>query len=207
MTVINQCYSNVNPYHLKKLLRVRKAKEEDAEAIYAIACSVGTPQKIPEQGFLLDDYASNPGFYKKLIRKYISALAHFYVAEYDRIYGFMIAYTREEWLKENPGWLQDVHWSPDFDMVKTGSFILVDKTAVYADYTGMGIGSVIYKRLQEDLQNDGIEHIFAETVISPSPNIASLHFSKKQKYSLAGVRYKNYNDILHTGLIYYKHAE
>lgn len=204
MSVVTKSYSNINPYQLKKLLRVRKAKAEDMEEIYEVACSVGTAEKESEQGFLVDDYVSNPVYYKKKIKKAIANLEHFYVAEYDKIYGFMIAYTKQEWLKDNPNWIKDVYWIPDFDMSKTENFLLVDKTAVYADLTGMGIGSLIYKRLLEDLEAEGIENIFAETIISPTPNFASLQFRKKQKYTLAGVRYEYYNDNLYTDLIYYK---
>jgi GNAT superfamily N-acetyltransferase len=197
----------VNPYHLKKLLRVRKAELNDINGIFDVAASVGTSEKVSEQGFLVDDYLSKPAYYKKKIRNWIQNLEHLYVAEYDKIYGFMIAYTREEWLKDNPNWLHDVYWNPDFDKNWTRKFIVVDKTAVYADLTGMGIGSLIYKRLLEDLRSEGIKNIFAETIISPHPNFASLQFRKKQNYSLAGVRYEKYNNNLYTDLIYHKKAE
>ncbi|MDD4503772.1 MAG: GNAT family N-acetyltransferase [Clostridiaceae bacterium] len=207
MSVVNKSYSIVNPYHLKKLLRVRKAEASDMNAIFDVAATVGTSEKIAEQGFLVDDYLSKPAYYKKKIRHWIQNLEYLYVAEYDKIYGFLIAYTREEWLRDNPNWLHDVYWNPDFDKSWTKNFIVVDKTAVFADLTGMGIGSLIYKRLLEDLRTEGIKHIFAETIISPQPNFASLQFRKKQKYSLAGVRYEKYNNNLYTDLIYHKRAE
>lgn len=207
MSAVTNSYSAVNPYHLKKLLRVRKAQISDINEIYDVASSVGTSEKISEQGFLVDDYLSKPFYYKKKIGHWIENLEYFYVAEYDKIYGFMMAYTKEEWLKNNPDWIQDVYWNPEFDSSWLDKFIVVDKTAVFADLTGMGIGSLIYKRLLEDLKVEGIEHIFAETIISPQPNFASLQFRKKQKYSLAGVRYEKYNNILYTDLIYHKKAE
>lgn len=207
MSVVTRSYSMVNPYHLKKLLRVRKAELSDVNNIFDIAATVGTSEKVAEQGFLVDDYLSKPAYYKKKIKNWINNLEYLYVAEYDKIYGFMIAYTREEWLQDNLNWLQDVYWNPDFDKNRTKNFIVVDKTAVYADLTGMGIGSLIYKRLLEDLRNDGIKNIFAETIISPQPNFASLQFRKKQNYSLAGVRYEKYNDNLYTDLIYHKTVE
>ncbi|MGI6584589.1 MAG: GNAT family N-acetyltransferase [Gracilibacteraceae bacterium] len=207
MSAVTNSYSVVNPYHLKKLLRVRKAQSSDINGIYDVASSVGTSEKISEQGFLIDDYLSKPFYYKKKIGHWIENLEYFYVAEYDKIYGFMMAYTKKEWLKENPNWIQDVYWNPEFDLSWLNNFIVVDKTAVFADLTGMGIGSLIYKRLLEDLKVEGIEHIFAETIISPQPNFASLQFRKKQKYSLAGFRYEKYNNILYTDLIYHKKAE
>lgn len=207
MSVVSKSYSVVNPYHLKKLLRVRKAELSDVNAIFEVAASVGTSEKVAEQGFLVDDYLSRPVYYKKKIRHWIENLEHLYVAEYDKIYGFMIAYTKEEWLRDNPNWLNDVYWNPDFNKGWTEKFIVVDKTAVFSDLTGMGIGSLIYKRLMEDLRNENIKHIFAETIISPQPNFASLQFRKKQKYSLAGVRYEKYNNTLYTDLIYHKTAE
>jgi GNAT superfamily N-acetyltransferase len=207
MSVVMNSYSSVNPYHLKKLLRVRKAEVCDLNSIFDIAASVGTSEKVAEQGFLVDDYLSKPAYYKKKIKHCIQDLEHLYVAEYDKIYGFMIAYTKEEWLRDNPEWISDVYWNPDFDKSWTQNFIVVDKTAVYADLTGVGIGSLIYKRLLEDLRAEGVKHIFAETIISPQPNFASLQFRKKQNYSLAGVRYEKYNNNLYTDLIYHKAAE
>ncbi len=207
MAVANKIKQNINPYLLRKLLRVRKAQAEDAEAIYEVACSVGTCEKVSEQGFLVDDYQSDPNYYKMKIRKGINSLEHFYVAEYDRIYAFMIAYNKEEWLHDNPKWVEEVYWSPEFDMRKINQFIVVDKTAVLADMTGMGIGSLIYKRLMEDLKAKEINNIFAETIISPAPNFASLQFRKKQSYNLAGVRYEQYKGTLYTDLIYHKQVE
>ncbi len=207
MSSVIQSYSVVNPYHLKRLLRVRKAEINDINAIYDVASSVGTPEKVSEQGFLVDDYLSKPSYYKKKIGHWIENLEYFYVAEYDKIYGFMIAYTKEEWIRDNPSWIQDVHWNPEFDLSRTSKFIVVDKTAVFAEMTGMGIGSLIYKRLLEDLKLEGIGNIFAETIISPQPNLASLQFRKKQEYSLAGVRYEKHNSTLYTDLVYHKKAE
>jgi predicted GNAT family acetyltransferase len=207
MSVVTKSFSSVNPYHLKKLLRVRKAEANDVNAIFDVAASVGTSEKVAEQGFLVDDYLSKPAYYKKKLQNWIQSLGHFYVAEYDRIYGFMIAYSREEWLKDNPDWIHDIYWNPDFDKSSTDKFVVVDKTAVFAELTGMGIGSIIYKRLLEDLKAEKIEHIFAETIISPQPNFASLQFRKKQNYSLAGVRYENYNNCMYTDLVYHKSAE
>ena len=67
MSVAAKSYSVVNPYHLKKLLRVRKAEISDINSIYDVASSVGTSEKISEQGFLVDDYQSKPHNYKKKI--------------------------------------------------------------------------------------------------------------------------------------------
>ena len=194
----------LNSFLLRKLTKVRKAKKSDVHQIYNIASSVGSARKIPEQGFLIDDYSSNPKFYKSKLLNAINSLEHFYVAEYERIYGFMIAYKKDEWLKNNPNWVNDVYWRPDFDRSKLDNFLVIDKTAVQAGLTGQGIGSIIYKRLLEDLKSEGIKTIFAETIISPLPNFASLQFRKKQEYSLAGMRYENYNNTLYTDLVYYK---
>ena len=206
MVIADKPNVELNSFLLRKLLKVRKAKASDVHQVYNIASSVGSSTKIPEQGFLIDDYGSNPRFYKKKLSNAITNLEHFYVAEYERIYGFMMAYTKEEWLKDNPDWIEDVYWSPDFDKSKLDNFIVVDKTAVQAGLTGQGIGSIIYKRLLEDLKIKGIENIFAETIISPLPNFASLQFRKKQRYVLAGMRYEDYNNTLFTDLVYYKNV-
>ncbi len=194
----------LNSFLLRKLTKVRKAKKSDVHQIYNIASSVGSARKIPEQGFLIDDYSSNPKFYKSKLLNAINSLEHFYVAEYERIYGFMIAYKKDEWLKNNPNWVNDVYWRPDFDRSKLDNFLVIDKTAVQAGLTGQGIGSIIYKQLLENLRLEGTGNIFAETIISPLPNFASLQFRKKQNYDLAGMRYESYNNMLYTDLVYYK---
>jgi predicted GNAT family acetyltransferase len=196
--------TELNPLLLKKFMRVRKAEEFDVEEIYSISCSVGTSEKSSEKGFLVDDYTSNPPYYKNKIRNCINNLKHFYVAELDRVYGFLIAYTREEWLKDNPDWIEVTHWKPDFNKEVLNNFIVVDKTAIQDGLTGLGIGSIIYNKLLEDLKAENINNILAETIISPQPNFASLNFRIKQKYNLAGIRYEDYNGQLYTDLIYHK---
>ncbi len=185
-------------------LQVRKATAKDVSSIYRIACSVGTKTKESYSGFLVDDYSAKPKYYQKFFQERILELDHFYVTEGHGILGFLMAYTKEQWLKYNPNWIDDAHWRPDFDMNKTNNFVVVDKTAILSNLTGKGIGSFLYKQLMKDLKTKGIKDIFAETIISPMPNFASLAFREKQKYTLAGTRYENYNDTLYTDLIYHK---
>lgn len=194
----------VSPFLLKKYIRVRKAKRSDVDQIYEISCSVGTDEKDSEKGFLVDNYLSNPSYYKSKIRKTINTIDHFYIAEFDKIYGFLIAYTKDEWLLDNKTWIQDIFWKPDFCKNALDKFILVDKTAIRQDLTGHGIGSIIYDTLISDLRAQGIYNILAETIISPKPNFASLNFRNKQNYNLAGVRYEHYLGQIYTDLIYHK---
>jgi len=70
MSVETRNYSTVNPYHLKRLLRVRKAEACDIDEIFNVAASVGTSEKLSEQGFLVDDYLSRPAYYKKKIKNW-----------------------------------------------------------------------------------------------------------------------------------------
>jgi len=187
-----------------KNVHVRKAKPGDVNEIYKIATSVGQKDKHSEQGFLIDNYKSNPSKYKEIFLSCIFELDYFYVASDYRPIAFLMAYTKEQWLEYNPGWMEDIYWKPDFDMDRTKNFILIDKTAVSASMTGMGIGSKLYKRLIRDMAVNGIRDIFAETVIDPVPNMASLAFREKQNYQLAGVRYEDYQGTTITDLIYYK---
>ncbi|RKD27204.1 Acetyltransferase (GNAT) family protein [Caminicella sporogenes DSM 14501] len=189
----------------KNLIKVRKASISDVEAIYEIACSVGSKTKNSYEGFLMDNYVSRPKKYKTFFKDRINELEHFYIAESNNNpLGFLMAYTKEKWLKYNPTWIEDIYWSPIFDMNKTDNFVVIDKTAILHGYTGKGIGSILYKSLIKDLKKTGIKNIFAETIINPTPNFASLAFRKKQKYILAGVRYEEYEGQLYTDLIYYK---
>ncbi len=189
-------------------LQIRLASPMDAEVVYDIAASVGSKKKNPEEGFLMDNYVSSPNKYKKFFLERINELKYFYIAKFKKdTLGFLMAYTKEEWLKYNPNWIESTYWAPNFDMNKTDNFVVIDKTAILAGNTGKGIGSMLYKRLISDLKFAGIEIIFAETLISPIPNLASLAFRKKQKYTFAGVRYENFENNIYTDLIYYKSAK
>lgn len=183
---------------------VRRAALDDIECIMKVACSVGNSDKIHSQGFLMDDYVRDYDYFKDKFTKLIEELDHFYVIETDMILGFLIAYKKAEWLKYNPSWLQDIMWSPRFDLKNTDNFILVDKTAIMKGITGKGLGSLLYKSLISNMKEEGIFDMFAETIISPMPNFASLEFRIKQKYSLAGIRYEDYKGTVYTDLIYHK---
>ncbi len=194
-----------NIANLVKKVEVRKANEGDAELIYTIASSVGKSTKDSQNGFLMDNYISSPRKYKDLFRDRLKELKYFYIAEANgEPMGFLMGYTKEEWLKYNPDWIDDINWSPMFDMKKTEKFVLTDKIAINSKYTGKGIGSKIYKKYIKDLKDDGINTIFSETLISPTPNFASLSFRKKQKFKLAGTRFEKYRGNIYTDLVYYK---
>ncbi len=194
----------IKPEDLVKLLNVRKAVPEDFGEIYNVSCTVGTDKKDPEQGFLIDNYISNPIYYLNVIKNKIKDLEHFYVAEYGNIYGYLIAYTKEEWILNNPNWIDSVQWKPGFDRLLLDDFIVIDKTAISGEYTGYGIGSMIYERLLQDLRLKNINNIFAETMVSPQPNFASLNFRIKQSYEQVGVNYYSYQEGTFTDLVYYK---
>jgi len=185
-------------------VRVRKARSDDAEDILRVALSVGNQWKNPHLGFLLADYSINPDVHRRLISQKIRELDHFYVAESRRVCGFLMAYHRDHWLSLNPGWLAETHWKPGFDLKKTRDFILIDKTAVMAGMTGQGIGSSLYAALFRDIAMEGVEDIFAETVVAPHPNFASLEFRRKQRYELAGVRFETIDGVVHTTLVYHR---
>jgi len=209
LAAINPRILTIKPYHLRyhhsDNITVRRAGLEDLRGIYDIACTVGKARKDPYQGFLVDDYTSDPRHYRELFRRHILELEHFYVAAaQERLLGFLMAYTREQWLKDNPEWLEEVLWHPGFDQERTRRFALVGKTAIRAHLTSRGIGSRLYERLIRDIRAEGIRDIFAETVIDSVPNFASLSFRKKQNYRLAGVRYEEYRGEVITDLIYHK---
>ncbi len=194
----------------RSYIEVRRVQEEDVNSIFQIAASVGTGEKDSSQGFLVDDYSSDPEYYKDKFKELSKRLDHFYVAENvtskrrKQIVGFLIGYTKEQWLEDNPTWIEDVHWHPSFDQHRLNNFLVIDKTAIQSYLTGHGIGSELYKRLITDIRVKNIETILAETIISPTPNFASLAFRKKQDYHLAGVRYENYSGDTYTDLVYYK---
>ncbi|SET75570.1 Acetyltransferase (GNAT) family protein [Natronincola peptidivorans] len=191
----------------KSQLKVRKAQPKDVQGIYNVAYTVGKSKKDSTQGFLMDDYSSDPKYFQKKILENILKLEHFYIAETinNKVVGFLMAYTKDLWLEHDPNWIKEVNWHPSFDMKRLDNFVVIDKTAIYAPLTGRGIGSRLYKSLISDILSKGIHNIFAETIINPVPNFASLSFREKQNYILAGTRYyEAYKDTVYTDLIYYK---
>jgi len=184
---------------------VRRAVLEDMPGIYHVAASVGNDTQEPYDGFLMDDYTSNPNFYKERFNNWINKLEFFYVAEVkNQIVGFLMAFTKDEWLEENPDWINHIHWQPNFNCDLLNHFVLTDKIAILSGYTALGIGSQIYESYLSDLNDAKFENIFSETIVGPVPNFASLSFRIKQKFSLVGVRFENYKDFLYTDLIYHR---
>lgn len=196
--------NDLEDMELTEKLIVRKAVVDDIDGIMDVACSVGNGKKNHEDGFLMDDYILHYNHFKRKFTQLIMRLKHFYVIESRKILGFLIAYEKEEWLEENQGWIESIVWHPQFDMGHTDKFVLIDKTAISLGLTGRGLGSRLYTTLIHNLKGSGISDIFAETIISPKPNFASLNFRIKQQYSLAGVRYENYNGTVYTDLVYHK---
>ena len=187
------------------LIKIRKAKIEDIDGIINVASSVGKGKNESYNGFLMDNYMDNKLHFKKVFQEKIQKLEFFYVAEKQKkVIGFLIGDTKDGWLMDNPNWIEEVSWNPNFDFEKTKKFVLLDKIAVLANYTGRGIGSKIYKRFMNDMNTLGYKNLFSETIIDPTPNFASLSFGKKQSYELAGMRYEKYDGNSYADLIYYK---
>lgn len=194
-----------NNIRSRESIIVQKAKREDINGIYQVVSSVGGKEKNPERGFLLEDYKIDIEKHKLTLLDNIEKLDYFYVAKYEGfLLACLIAYTKDQWLEVEKDWIKDVYWKSDFDKNKLNNFILIDKTAVYSGLTGLGIGSKIYEILIKEIRKKGIKHIFAETLIGPIANFASLQFRIKQNYSLCGFRYENHFNTILSTLVYNK---
>jgi len=188
-----------------QLIKIRKAEVEDVDDIIHVASSVGKGKNESYNGFLMDNYRDNKLHFKRVFQEKIQNLEFFYVAEKQKkVIGFLIGYTKEEWLLDNPNWIEEILWNPNFDLEITKDFVLSDKMAILANYTGRGVGSKIYKRFMNDMNTLGYKYLFSETIIDPIPNFASLSFRKKQSYKLAGMRYEKHDGVSYADLIYYK---
>lgn len=186
-------------------IHIRKARIGDEDGIYRVACSVSEGDRDSYLGFLMDDYPSDPDYYLDLFRKRIENLEYFFVATSNgNIIGFSLSYKKSVWLKYYPDWIESINWHPEFDRGYLDDFVLIDKTAIIAEHTGKGIGSLIYEEIIKQMRSHGIHHIFSETLVDPVPNFASLSFRKKQRYKLAGMRYEEHKGIMYTDLIYWK---
>lgn len=184
---------------------IREGDINDLNAIMSILKSVGNRYKNPDRGFLVSDYTLDDEKYKKKYTHDLQYHKYNYVyEEKGKVIAFLLAFTKEEWLNEVPDWLNDIHWHPGFDKTLLKDFALINQTAMYPEFTGQGIGSLLYERLIKDLAADGLENIFAETIIAPVPNFASLYFRIKQQYELIGTRYEDIQGKIFTTLIYHK---
>lgn len=187
---------------------IRRANIADLDSIMLILKSIGHSAKDPAQGFLMADYTKNEEKHRQKYAHLLNTLTYTYVFENEgKVESFLIAYTLEQWRAEEPNWLSDTYWHPCFDKNRLNSAVLIYQTAMYPHLTGQGIGSQIYVTLLKDLEAGGITNMFAETVVAPVPNFASLNFRIKQKYELVGMRYELFEGTVYTTLIYCKKLE
>ena len=190
-------------------IEVRKATESDIEGIFNVAASVGQKRKDPLQGYLMDDYTSNPELHKVKLLKVLNEADHFYIAEdvieeSRRVVGFMIAYSKNKWLKNNSDWLVKNHFRPDFNSNNLENYIMLDKIAVLASLNRQGVGSKLYKRLIKVMREEKVYDIFEEVIISPTPNLPSVLFKTKRGLKLASVRYEEHVGKILTTLVYHR---
>jgi len=190
-------------------VKIRNAEQKDVEGIYHVASSVGKKAKDAMQGYLMDDYTSDPEGYKEKFRTAVDVSDFFYVAEYidpeyRAIVGFTFGFRKENWLKLNPEWSEDNYFRPDFNKEWLDNFMMLDKIAVLDRFKRQGVGSMLSKRLIRDIKGEGIFDIFEEVIIAPVPNLPSVLFKKKRNFMLASVRYEEHNNKILTTLVYHR---
>lgn len=186
-------------------LVVERATEADLRGIMKVASSVGNGSNSSKQGFLMDNYQTNTDKFREKFRKDIRDSKMFYVIKNRNIVvGFLLAYTKKQWLSMEPNWIFDTKWKDNFNKKNLNNFVILEKIAVRSHLTGKGVGSQLFKRFRRDAIKHGISHMFSETILSPKPNFASMEFAMKQNYSLAGIRYEEHNKKILTTIIYHR---
>lgn len=200
--------SGIKKINLENVV-VRKAVENDIDGIFHVAASVGKKNQDPMQGFLMDDYGSDPEGYKNKLRRALEISDYFYVAEYIEddyrsVLGFTFGLPKDVWLGKNPEWLDDCHFRPDFDEDNLENFIMLDKIAVLDRFKRQGIGGMLSKKLIKDIKANGMFDIFEEVIIAPVPNLPSVLFKTKRKFKLASVRYEWHDGKVMTTLVYHR---
>lgn len=200
--------SGIKKINLENVV-VRKADEKDIEGIFHVASSVGKKVQDPMQGFLMDDYESDPEGHKNKLRRALEISDYFYVAEYIEddyraILGFTFGLPKEVWFRENPEWMEDCYFRPDFNQENLDNFIMLDKIAVLDRFKRQGLGGMLSKRLIKDIKEDGMFDIFEEVIIAPIPNLPSVLFKTKRKFKLASVRYEWHEGNVMTTLVYHR---
>lgn len=186
-------------------LVVEKATEDDLRGILKVASSVGNGKSNSKQGFLMDNYSKDTEKYREKFRKDIHNSDMFYVIKKRGIVlGFLLAYTKEQWLDIEPNWIFDTNWKDNFDKKALKKFVILEKIAVRSHLTGKGVGSELFKRFRKDALKNGILDMFSETILAPKPNFASMEFAMKQNYTLGGIRYEEHNKKILTTIVYHK---
>lgn len=186
-------------------LVIEKATEEDLRGILRVASSVGNGSKDSKQGFLMDNYSKSKEKYKSKFKKDIEKSDMFYVIKKrDIVLGFLLAYTKEQWLEIEPNWIFDTNWKDDFEKKRLKKFVVLEKIAVRSHLTGKGVGSELFKRFRRDSLKSGFRDMFSETILSPRPNFASMEFAMKQSYRLGGIRYEEHEKKILTTIVYHK---
>lgn len=197
--------AKVMDFNPRKSLKVSKATENDIDGIIKVASSVGNGKLNSNQGFLMDNYGENKDLYIEKFKKDIHKSDLFYVIKSkNNILGFLLAYTKDQWLDNEPKWISDTKWKNDFDKESLNKFVILEKIAVNPNLTGRGLGSRLFTRFRKDSLNLDINNMFSETILSPKPNFASMKFAMKQRYKLAGIRYEEFKDNLFTTIIYHR---
>lgn len=190
-------------------VKIRNADQKDVEGIFHVAASVGKKNKDPMQGYLMNDYESDPQGFKEKFKKLIDLSDFFYVAEYiDKDYkaivGFTFGLRKNNWLKENPNWIKDCYFKPDFNKDLLDDFMVLEKIAVLDRFKRQGVGSMLSKRLIKDIKSQGIYDIFEEVIIAPVPNLPSVLFKKKRNFKLVSMRYEEVGKQVLTTLVYHR---
>lgn len=201
----NKAYAQAVKPDKMEDLEVSRATTEDIEGVLAVASSVGTNNKDSRKGFLMDNYSKDKEKYVEKFKQDIKNSKLFYVIKRgEKVLGFLLAYTKEQWLDMEPNWIFNTTWKGDFDKKSLKNFVILEKIAVRSNLTGLGIGSKLYKRFKEDSRGMGIRDMFSETIISPKPNFASMEFALKQQYNLAGIRYEKFEGKILTDIVYHR---
>lgn len=186
-------------------LVVEKATEDDLKGIIKVASSVGNGKDDSKQGFLMDNYSKNTEKYREKFKKDIAQSNMFYVIKKrDIVLGFLLAYTKEQWLNIEPNWIFDTKWKDNFDKKTLKKFVILEKIAVRSHLTGKGVGSELFKQFRRDALKNGIKDMFSETILAPRPNFASMEFAMKQNYHLGGIRYEEHNKKILTTIVYHR---
>lgn len=202
---INTANAEVIKLDKAKHLKVFKATKKDIKGILNVASSVSRNKQNHRQGFLMNNYFKNR---EKHIEKFESDIENsdlFYVIkEKEKVLGFLLGYTNEQWLDIEPNWISDTSWKWDFNNTPLTKFVILEKIAVSSNLSGNGIGSKLFERFRKDSLSLGIDNMFSETLIAPKPNFASMEFALKQQYNLAGIRYERFEGELFTSIVYHR---
>jgi len=176
-------------------VKIRKAEEGDLGEVYNLACS---------SCYKEDEHTERLLYPIEHYKDGIKNSENFYVAETEKILGFLTAYEKEKWLDIHPNWANDILWHPQLNNNTKDNFLMIEELVVSDEGFEIGLKEAMYDFIINKSRTKNIPYVFKEVIVSPIPNISSLAIKNEKDFILSGIKYIKRNDQVYTNLVFCK---